>query len=94
MRLIMLLVATVSAENNFVLNDARIRLKMRQSSTLTKRPLSDVVNVSLHQSQVFPSEAEAACLRPNVAFTCRMSDLTGTALARRERLSGGESIGI
>lgn len=60
---------------------------MRQSAALTERPLSYVVNVALHQSQILPSEAEETRLGPNVAFACWMTYLAGAALACRERFS-------
>lgn len=60
---------------------------MRQSASLTERPLSYVVNVALHQSQILPSEAEETRLGPNVAFARWMTDLAGAALACRERFS-------
>lgn len=73
--ILLLLVAAVAAEDYFVLNHARVSLEMRQSAALTERPLRDVVDVSLHQCQVFPTEAKATCLSPNITFFSRMSDL-------------------
>lgn len=87
MRLILLLISTITTEHDFVLDDARVGLKVRQGSSLTKRPLRNVVHVPFHQRQIFPTEAEAARLSPNIPFSRRMSDLTGAALTSRERFS-------
>jgi hypothetical protein len=86
--LLLLLIPTISTENYFVLNDTRVCLKMRQCTTLTKRPLSNVINVPFHQCQVFPSKAKATSLSPNVSFARRMSNLTRAALTSRKRFSG------